>query len=156
MKVSLDSFLEKINSHQCCQYDDPRCFNFSQKIIDIKLRNLLTKINKSDWCWTLYSCQGHKHKNGAQTLPYFVFVVRNEKRNMFLDLLLKTIDDNVDPVFPVHNPYSFEMSCGFSDDNFSIITVWWSMAFLKKSGKLKELHGRFEQLADSILELNNG
>ena len=156
MKVSLDSFLEKINSHKCCQYDDPRIYNFSQKIIDIKLRNLLAKINKSDWCWTLFSCQGHKHKDGSQSLPYFVFVVRNEKKNMFLDLLLKTIDDNVNPVFPLYSPYSFEMSSGFSDENFSIISVWWSMAFLKKPGKLKELHGRFEVLADSILELNNG
>ena len=156
MKVSLDSFLEKINSHKCCQYDDPRIYNFSQKIIDIKLRNLLAKINKSDWCWTLFSCQGHKHKDGSQSLPYFVFVVRNEKKNMFLDLLLKTIDDNANPVLPVYSPYSFEMSSGFSDENFSIITVWWSMAFLKKRGKLSELHGRFESLADSILELNNG
>jgi hypothetical protein len=156
MKVSLDSFLEKINSHKYHQYDDPRNFNFSHKTIDIKLRNLLTKINKSDWCWTLYSCQGHKYKDGAKTLPYFVFIVRNEKKNMFLDLLLKTIDNDVDPVFPVHNPYSFEMSSGFSDENFSIITVWWSMAFLKKRGKLNELHDRFEVLADSILELNNG
>ena len=155
MKVSLDSFLEKINSNQF-RYDDPRVYNFSQKTIDIKLRNLLTKINKSDWCWTLFSCQGHKHKDGSQSLPYFVFVVRNEKKNMFLDLLLKTIDNNADPVYPVYSPYSFEMSSGFSDENFSIINVWWSMSFLNKRGKLSELHGRFESLADSILELNNG
>ena len=126
-------------------------------MIDIKLRKLLSKINKSKWCWTLFSCQGHSYKDKSYSLPYFVFVVKNEYKATLVDLLMKTIDNDVLSLkFPVHNPHSLEISLGYYDQDFSIVSAHWSISHLKKRGKLKELHQKFEVLADNILEINCG
>ena len=151
MNPELDRFLEKI------KYSDPRCVNFNEKCIDIKLRNLLSKINKSNWCWTLFSCQGHKHKDKSYSLPYFVFVVRNEHKAKLVNLIVDTLKDNFkSSELPIYSPYSLEISYGYHDDNFSIISVHWSLSHFQKRGKLKELHTKLEALADCILENNNG
>jgi len=151
MNACLSDFLNKIDSQ------DPRLFDFSQKIIDVKLRKVLSKINKSDWCWTLFSCQGHSHKDKSYSLPYFVFIVRNEDKTKLISLLLETVKDNFLSLnLPLYNPDSINISCGYHDQNFSIISAHWSLSYLTKSGKLKKLHQSFEVLADSVLELNNG
>lgn len=151
MKTSFDEFLNKI------EFEDPRLFNFSQKSIDVKLRNVLSKINKSEWCWTLFSCQGHSHKDKSYSLPYFIFIVKNENKSKLIDLIVDTVKDHSFSLkFPIYNPYSLEISYGYNDESFSIISVHWSISHLRKRGKLKELHQKFEVLADSILENHYG
>jgi hypothetical protein len=150
MNECLSDFLNKIS------FEDPRLFDFSEKTIDIKLRKVLSKINQSDWCWTLFSCQGHTHKDKSYSLPYFVFVVRNEDKSKLIYLLLETIKDNfISLKLPIYSPDSINISCGYHDQNFTIISAHWSLSHFGR-GKLKNLHQRFEVLADSILELNNG
>ena len=149
MNPELDRFLEKI------KYNDPRCVNFNEKCIDLKLRNLLSKINQSLWCWTLFSCQGHKHRDKSFSLPYFVFVVRNEHKGKLVNLIVDTLkDDCISLKLPIYSPYSLEISYGYHDDNFSIISVHWSLSHFKRRGKMKELHEKFEKLAELISEKN--
>ena len=151
MNQELDRFLEKI------KYSDPRCVNFNEKSIDSKLRKLLSKINQSNWCWTLYSCQGHTHKDKSYSLPYFIFIVKNENKSKLIDLIVETVKDDFSSLkFPLYNPHSLEISYGYHDENFSIISVHWSISHLRKRGKLKELHEKFEVLADLIAEKNDG
>jgi hypothetical protein len=89
-------------------------------------------------------------------LPYFVFVVRNEDKSKLIHLLLETIKDNsLSLKLPIYNPDSINISCGYHDQNFTIISAHWSLSHFGR-GKLKNLHQRFDVLADSILELNNG
>ena len=106
-------------------------------IIDNKLRKVLAKINSSNWCWTLFSCQGHKHKDKSMSLPYFVFIVKNEKKSELLLLLLNTLNNEINSNLPIYNPFSMEFSTGLQDDRFTIISVHWNMAYLQKAGKLK-------------------
>lgn len=151
MNTDLSHFLAKI-----C-FDDPRHFDFSQKCIDCKLRNVLFKINNSNWCWTLFSCQGHSHKDKSYSLPYFVFVVKNDCKSNLISLLLDTVKGSHHSLgLPIYNPHSIEISCGYHDQNFSIVSVHWSLSHLKQRGKLKELHQKFEILADTISETNYG
>jgi hypothetical protein len=151
MNASLNDFLNKIN------FEDPRLFDFSQKCIDVRLRKVLPKINQSQWCWTLFSCQGHSHNDKSYSLPYFVFIVRNEYKEKLINLIIDTIDnDTLSLKLPIHNPHSVEISLGYYDQNFSIISAHWSISHLKMRGKLKVLHNKFEVLADRILEKNYG
>ena len=41
--------------------------------IDLKIRDAILKINLSDWVWTLWSCQGHIHKNDCKSITYISF-----------------------------------------------------------------------------------
>jgi hypothetical protein len=151
MNSDLDIFLKKIN------YNDPRCTDFSRKFIDVKLRKLLYKINQSGWCWTLFSCQGHSHKDKSYSLPYFTFIVKNNCKSQLINLISQTVEDEYLSLrFPIYNPHSLELSFGYQDENFSIVSVHWSISHLKKRGKLNELHQKFEVLADRILENNHG
>ena len=155
MKDNLSLLIEKLNSAKVngvssC-FEDPRVQNFNNKKIDIKIRKILANINKSSWCWTLFSCQGHTHKGGAKSLPYMAFIVKNECKSKLLDILYDTLSNDVSLEFPLMGN-SLEISSGYKDENFSLITVWWSGQFLSSRDKLKKLHESFEKMSEVIME----
>ena len=157
MKDDLALLIDKLNSAKINEpstfFDDPRTQNYNDKKIDIRLRKILANINKSSWCWTLFSCQGHKHKGGAKSLPYMVFIVKNRCKYKLLELLHDTLSNDVSINFPLIGE-SLEVSSGYCDENFSLITVWWSAQFLQNNDKLNKLHKKFEMMSEVILETN--
>ena len=91
MKSSLKDFLAKIN------FDDPSEYDFdTDKHIDGNIRETLKNINKSSWCWTLFSCEGHLCDNEAKTLPYFVFIVKKKYIHYLLGFIFDTLSPNID------------------------------------------------------------
>ena len=94
-----------------------------------------------------------------ECLSDFLNKISFEDPRLF-DFSEKTIDIKLRKVLlslklPIYNPDSINISCGYHDQNFTIISAHWSLSHFGR-GKLKNLHQRFEVLADSILELNNG
>jgi len=146
MNDEFTKFLEIID------YNDPRTLDL--KLIDFKIRNAVEKINKSNWCWTLWSCQGHPKKNGGMSNPYFVFIVRSSRLNNLLEYLMNTLDKDCSLRFPVHNSYSMDLSWGYSNEFFSIISVHWCFKYVKQSGMLKKLHTNINEMSEKILEYN--
>lgn len=153
MKDDLELFIEKLNSGKLVAFEDPRKQNFNTEPIDTKLRKILTNINRSSWCWTLFSCQGHKYKNGTKSVPYIVFIVKNNYISKLLAILHNTLTYSHAKEFPLLGT-SIEISSGFHDENFTVITVYWSVQFLSSYDKLRKLHIRMEKMSEVILEIN--
>jgi hypothetical protein len=151
MKDDLELFIEKLNSGKNVTFNDPRKQNFDTNLIDTKLRKVLSNINKSSWCWTLFSCQGHKHKKGVKSVPYIVFIVKNNYISKLLSILHNTLTYSHCKEFPLLGT-SIEISSGFHDENFTVITVYWSVQFLANYDTLKQLHNRMEKMSEVILE----
>lgn len=84
--------MDKLN--QFCNDNNlinPKTINFEEIQIDDKIKYFIKTINKSNWIYTLYSCQGHKNK----TTPYFIFIVDNNKIKEIKTLLKNTIPENI-------------------------------------------------------------
>lgn len=146
----LSNFLSKLNSNNNhIPFSDPRKLNFNNQFIDKKIKFFLSTINKSDYCWTLFSCQGHNHKDGSKSLPYFVFIVKNEFLGQFFRLIYDTIPKSENTNFPLLG-YSYNVSVGFSDEKFSIISIHWSMQFLESRGILNTLHQKLDVMGSTI------
>ena len=156
MNDELSRFFEKLNnSVGSGRYDDPRTINLKKIKIDSKVRNAVEKINCSSWVWTIFSCQGHKYKYSATTLPYFVFIVKNEHKAKFLEIIFDTLPSNNNDKFPLMG-HSLEIQCGMKDELFTVVTVYWSSAFVNSSPLLKQLHKNIDTMSDRILEQNYG
>ena len=90
MKSNLNEFLNKI------KFEDPSEYDFdADKTIDVNIKETIKNINKSSWCWTLYSCEGHNHDDKSQSLPYFVFIVKKKCIPVLLGLLFDTLDQKI-------------------------------------------------------------
>ena len=86
MKTSFKEFLAAIS------FEDPSEYDFdNDPYIDKNILEVLKNINKSSWCWTLWSCEGHSHDDNSQSLPYFVFIVKKKHRAYLLQLLFDTL-----------------------------------------------------------------
>jgi hypothetical protein len=70
-----------------------------------------------------------------------------------LELLHNTLSNDVSINFPLIGE-SLEVSSGYCDENFSLITVWWSAQFLQNNDKLNKLHKKFEMMSEVIFETN--
>jgi len=83
MKASFKEFLEKLITtiHLIMILTQMRKFN-------INIKETIKNINKSSWCWTLWSCEGHIHSESEKSLPYFVFIVKKKCIPVLLGMLL--------------------------------------------------------------------
>ena len=120
MKANFKEFLNKID------FDDPSEYDFdADKTIDQNIKETLKNINKSSWCWTLFSCEGHNHEDKSKSLPYFVFIVKKKCIPVLLGMLFETLNPVIDvkTTFPLCNTNSINVSWGFTDDKYAIVNV---------------------------------
>lgn len=151
MKTSFKDFLQKI------KFDDPSEHDFdNDNAIDANIKETLKNINKSSWCWTLFSCEGHNHDDKSQSLPYFVFIVKKKYISVFLGMLFNTLDPSVDEIslLPLCNTNSITISWGFTDDKYAIINAHWAHHFLEDDEQHKKLLADFYDMSFKILEAN--
>jgi hypothetical protein len=149
MKASFKEFLEKID------FKDPSEYDFdADKTIDVNIKETIKNINKSSWCWTLYSCEGHNHDDKSQSLPYFVFIVKKKCIPVLLGLLFNTLDPKIDEItpLPLCNTNGINVSWGFTDDKFAIVCTHWAHNFLEEEESHKKLLADFYEMSFKILE----
>lgn len=149
MKTSFKDFLKKIN------FNDPSEYDFdADDAIDVNIKETIKNINKSSWCWTLFSCEGHNHDDKSQSLPYFVFIVKKKYIPVLLGMLLDTLDAKVDEItpLPLCNTNGINVSWGFTDDKYAIINVHWAHNFLEDEVQHKKLLSDFYDMSFKILE----
>jgi hypothetical protein len=133
----LSRFLADIN------YPDPR--NVNPKDIDKKIRDGIVRINKSDWVWTVFSCSGHKNKISR---PYLVFIVDNKYKGLLLENIYNSFSTGINNItFPLCGGRAFEISTGYNDNNFTMITL--HMSRYKKS-RLQEYQSVLNNLLMNI------
>ena len=151
MKTSLKPFLNKI------EFDDPSEYDFdADNSIDLSIKETIKNINKSSWCWTLFSCEGHNHDDNSQSLPYFVFIVKKKCISVLLGMLFNTLDPKVDKItkLPLCNTNGLNISWGFTDEKYAIISVHWAHNFLEDETQHKKLLDDFYNMSFKILEAN--
>ena len=151
MKSSFKDFLHKID------FNDPSEYDFdAEEAIDVNIKETIKNINKSSWCWTLFSCEGHNHDDNSQSLPYFVFIVKKKCISVLLGMLFNTLDPKVDKItkLPLCNTNGLNISWGFTDDKYAIISVHWAHNFLEDETQHKKLLDDFYNMSFKILEAN--
>ena len=149
MKSSLKDFLNKI------KFDDPSEYDFdADSSIDSNIKETIKNINKSSWCWTLFSCEGHNHDDTSQSLPYFVFIVKKKCIPVLLAMLFDTLDPKIDKItpLPLCNTNGINVSWGFTDDKYAVISVHWAHNFLEDDNQHKKLLSDFYDMSFKILE----
>ena len=149
MKTSFKDFLKKID------FNDPSEYDFdADNAIDVNIKETIKNINKSSWCWTLFSCEGHNHDDNSQSLPYFVFIVKKKCIPVLLGMLFNTLDAKVDVItsLPLCNTNGINISWGFTDDKYAIISVHWAHNFLENEEHHKKLLADFYDMSFKILE----
>jgi len=106
-----------------------------KKHVDPKLREIVDRINKTDYCWTVFSCQGHLSGSQKGCLPYLVLLCANEYRPHVFETLYKCFEYDVkyEEQFPLLGCRSdiINISLGIKDDDFTYITIHF-MATNKK------------------------
>jgi hypothetical protein len=141
--------LKKIN------FDDPSEYDFDKDdSIDSNIKETLKNINKSSWCWTLFSCEGHNHEDNSQSLPYFVFIVKKKCIPVLLGILFNTLDAKVDVItkFPLCNTTWLNISWGFTDEKYAIVSAHWAHNFLEEEKLHKKLLSDLYDMSFKILE----
>ena len=149
MKPSFKEFLQKID------YTDPSDHDFdADEAIDKNIKETIKNINKSSWCWTLWSCEGHNHDDDSKSLPYFVFIVKKKCISVLLTMLFETLNPDVDvkTMLPLCNTNSISVSWGFTDDKYAIVNVHWAASFLDDEEQHKKLLSDFYEMSFKILE----
>jgi hypothetical protein len=151
MKSSFKDFLHKID------FNDPSEYDFDADVaIDVNIKETIKNINKSSWCWTLFSCEGHNHDDNSQSLPYFVFIVKKKCISVLLGMLFNTLDPKVDKItkLPLCNTNGLNISWGFTDEKYAIVSVHWAHNFLEDETQHKKLLDDFYNMSFKILEAN--
>ena len=149
MKTSFKEFLNKI------KFNDPSEYDFdADTTIDPNIKETLKNINKSSWCWTLFSCEGHNHDDKSQSLPYFVFIVKKKCIPVLLGILFNSLDPRLNEItlLPLCNSNSLNISWGFTDDKYAIVNVHWAHHFLEDENQHKKLLADFYDMSFKILE----
>jgi len=149
MKTNFKEFLAKID------YNDPSEYDFdSDDKIDNNIKETIKNINKSSWCWTLWSCEGHIHSDSEKSLPYFVFIVKKKSIPVLLEMLFNTLNPqvNVSTSFPLINTNYISLSWGFTDDKYAIMNVHWSDLFLDDEESHAKLLSDIYDMSFKILE----
>jgi hypothetical protein len=153
MTDELTSFLNKIGFEN----HDPRNLKKNKVHLDIKLKKTIYKINESGWCWTLFCCSGHNSGPNKSSVPYIVFIVKNEYKSDILRLVSDCLPKNPNPStkFPLITPIWLEYHEGYSDENLTTITMYW-YGTLKSRERLSLVQDSLTKLGDRIFEAHNG
>jgi hypothetical protein len=132
---------------------DPRTTNFEEIEIDEKIKHFVKTINKSNWLYTIWSCQGHLHTENTHTLPYFVFLVDNQKINQFLHLIYQTIPETKKEITKgLLGTSGEEITINKNDtgEYYSLISIYWSKQLIDNENFYQKLN----QMAERINPLN--
>ena len=151
MKDSLSLFLEKIS---LSENHDPRHLIKNKVHLDPKIKKTIININQSGWCWTLFCCQGHNRGKQKGCIPYVVFIVKNEYKSSLLEKIFNNIPYDVNINFPLMNNFRVEISPGFNDEKYSIISAHWYCNMTLR--ELQLVQDSMVNLGNSIVEENNG
>lgn len=118
---NLSIFCNKLNM------PDPRNTNFEGLDLDPKIKDFVININKSNWIYTLFSCQGHNEENNI-TKPYFVFIVDNDRIKEFLFMIYETLPPSTyNPNMPFAGDFEFQISKQCNDNYYSMVAVHWDI-----------------------------
>jgi hypothetical protein len=164
MNDNLTNFLKEIN------YQDPRTINFEEIPLDEKIKDFVITINKTNWIYTLFSCQGHNEENNSHTLPYFVFIVDNNRIQEFLKHIYSTVPTyyknnlNLPGIannsimltdtmtkFPLAGGYEFKINPTYQNQHYTIISVYWDTKCIDN----EEFYNNLNLMAKSILPQQN-
>ena len=150
-------------------YNDPRNTNLEEIDLDTNIKEFVININKSNWIYTLFSCQGHKEENNSHTLPYFVFIVENNRINEFLKFIYNTrpthkvtsynlpeissnniflIENNL---YPITNQHQFKINPAYSNQHYTVISVYWDYNCIDN----QEFYHKLKLMALDINNKNN-
>jgi hypothetical protein len=146
-------------------YPDPRTTNFEEIQLDEQIKEFVINVNKSNWIFTLFSCQGHNEENNSQTLPYFVFIVENNRIQEFLKHIYNTVPTynkqhinlpgiannsimltDTPTKFPLAGGHEFKINPTYSDEHYTIISVYWDTKCIDN----KEFYDKLKQTAEEI------
>lgn len=147
MPKKFKSFLKKISTG-AVKYQDPRTIKPS--IVDKEVRKAVITINKSSWCWTLWSCQGHIYSDECTNLPYLTFVVKKKYKEELLGLLFSTLPPYKDKEFPIVPNVDIKFDYAFFDKKYCVMSVVWAEKFLYDDYLINFLYNRLEKVAKII------
>ena len=120
-----------------------------KKDIDWKMRPICDRINASDYCWTVFCCQGHLSGNQKGGLPYLSLLCVNEKRPYILDQLYSAfeVDEEYNKNLPLCGPRTNMMliSLGLKDENFTYITIHFNAEKKKDQDYCVKIMDRFSR-----------
>ncbi len=153
MTDELSPFLNKIGFTE----HDPRNLKKNKVHIDQKIKKTIHKINESGWCWTLFCCSGHNSGPQKSSVPYIVFIVKNDYKNKLIQLIFDCLpkDPNPSTKFPLLSAYRLEYHEGYSDEKLTTLTIYW-YGTLKNKERLSMVQSSMVQLGDRIFEVQNG
>lgn len=147
MNKKFNNFLVKI-SRGSVKYKDPR--QVKLKNIDPKIRKVIKNINYSNWCWTIWSCQGHFNKDNSISAPYITFIVLKDKVDLLINLIYNTLPIYKSKKFPVASNYNVQIHRQFNNKHFSIVSVYWSVSFLNSKKDNFDFYSDLEYLSNNI------
>jgi hypothetical protein len=166
MQDNLTLFLKQIDA------TDPRTTNFEEIELDEQIKEFVINVNKSNWIYTLYSCQGHYHENNSHTLPYFVFIVENNRIKDFLLHIYNTVptynhnniklpgiaenailltENNEIIKLPLIGGHDCKINPTYSNEHYSTISIYWD----EKCIDNEEFYDKLKQMAKQIISTNN-
>ena len=129
--------------------EDPRFVDFDSISIDPKIKEFVTKINKSNWVYTVNSCQGHIDSNNVFNMyTYFVFIVDINKIDDFLNQINKVSDIEIVENINLINTFKTDARIDYSDDNYMLISFYFAMSFVDND----EFYENLTKMANEIIE----
>lgn len=138
----LDLFIKKIN------YSDPTKLKEKNIDLDEEIKETIYRINESDWCYTLWCCAGHKKNKSVEVIPYIVFAVDNKFKTQFLNYIFQTTKFGKKSIkFPLLSNARIELSIGYNDKYYSVISVYW---YLNDHKQLKILHEKLNAFSYKV------
>lgn len=138
----LDQFIKKI------KYSDPTKLKENNIELDEEIKESIYRINESGWCFTLWCCAGHINKDFIETIPYIVFAVDNKFKTQVLNHLLETTKFGKKSIkFPLLSDARIELSMGYNDKYYSVISAYW---YLNDHKQLKILHEKLNAFSYKV------
>ena len=83
-----------------------------------------------------------------------IFIVKNEHISYLTHLLLETVIPHCENNFPVASDSHIQMSKGFSDKNFTILSCYWSLNHVQDNDKMNNLHNQLLDLSEKVRNYN--
>jgi hypothetical protein len=134
------------------KYQNPK--KIDKKCIDKKLRKIIRTINKSNWCYTLWSCQGHIYDNESFCVPYITFILKNKYIGNFFCLLQNTLLPYKNNKFPVLGNGNLLINKGYGNNVYTIYSVYWSEDYLKNNKCRKHMFLTLKQMSRKIKDID--
>jgi len=130
---------------------DPRTINFEEIELDEEITFFIKTINKSNWVYTIYSCQGHHHQQNAKSLPYCIFIVDNNKIKEFLYLIYNTLPTHTfNPITPFIGAHELKIAQEYKDQNYTLISTYWDDKCIEN----KEFYEKLNVMAEQTITPN--